>query len=65
MASQCALSPFFLTVFSLWFDKPFDKPFDKLMVVSKVERLMVVSKVERLTILSMVEGQPIYLNNYD
>jgi len=56
MASQCALSPFFLTVFSLWFDKPFDKPFDKLMVVSKVERL---------TILSMVEGQPIYLNNYD
>jgi len=47
---------YFLTVFSLWFDKPFDKPFDKLMVVSKVERL---------TILSMVEGQPIYLSNYD
>jgi len=41
---------FFLTVFSLWFDKPFDK-------------LMVVSKVERLTILSMVEGKPIYLSN--
>jgi hypothetical protein len=46
------LSPrYFLTVFSLWFDKPFDT-------------LMVVSKVERLTILSMVEGQPIYLNSY-
>jgi len=60
MASQCALSPFFLTVFSLWFDKPFDKPFEK-----PFDKLMVVSKVERLTILSMVEGQPIYLNNYD
>jgi len=39
IASECAASLFFLTVFSLWLYKPFGRP----MVLGKIEGLIILN----------------------